>query len=133
VADRQRSADRAIKQGRTVVTHPRTVATRVGHEKNVVPNLDDEGGLSELRLRSLMGAQLRLGIRHLAVVIGVLTALPLVLANTDVLSDNVMFGVPLAWLLVGAGLFPLLLGVALSYNRSITRLEALYNEVVLEQ
>jgi hypothetical protein len=118
------------RSGRTVVTHPRTVATRVARNPLALPDIEDSSGLSELALRSLMRAQLRMGLRYLTLIVGSLVAVPLVLANAKSLAERSLFGVPLPWLVLGAGFFPLLLGVAVSYTRSIARLESAYLNVL---
>jgi hypothetical protein len=118
------------RSGRTVVTHPRTVATRVARSPLALPDIEASSGLSELALRSLMRAQLRMGLRYLAVIVGSLVAVPLVLANAKWLAERSLLGVPLPWLFVGVGFFPLLLGVAVSYTRSIARLELAYLNVL---
>ena len=118
------------RSGRTVVTHPRTVATRLGRDPLELPDIESPSGLSELALKALMGAQLRMGLRYLAVIVFSLTAVPLLMANTTVLAEQTLFGIPAAWLVIGAGFFPLLLGVAVSYTRTIARLEAAYLNVL---
>lgn len=118
------------RSGRTVVTHPRTVATRVARDPMVLPDIEAPSGLSELALHTLMRAQLRMGLRYLAMIVGSLIAVPLLLANTTVFAKRFVFGVPVTWVLVGAGFFPLLLGVAISYSRSIARLESAYLHVL---
>ena len=92
----------------------------------VLPDIETPSGLSELALHALMRAQLRMGLRYLAMIVGSLIAVPLLLANTTVFAERFVFGVPVTWVLVGAGFFPLLLGVAISYSRSIARLESAY-------
>jgi hypothetical protein len=118
------------RSGRTVVTHPRTVATRVARGSLPLPDIESPSGLSELALHTLMRAQLRMGLRYLGVIVACLIIVPLVLANTSVLAEKSVFNVPLTWLVVGGGFFPLLLGIALSYTRSIARLEAAYLQVL---
>jgi hypothetical protein len=123
-------ADSAPSSKRTVVTHPRTVATRVSGGRVELPDLEAPSGLSELALHTLMRAQLRMGLRYLLVIIGALVGVPLLLANTTLLDEKTFVGIPVTWIVVGAGFFPLLLGVAASYTRAITRLEAAYLHVV---
>jgi hypothetical protein len=116
--------------GRTTVTHPRTVATRVARDPLALPNIEQPSGLSELALHTLMRAQLRMGLRYLSVIVFALVAVPLFLVNTSLLDDKSFVGVPVTWIVIGAGFFPLLLGVSVSYTRSISRLEAAYLQMV---
>jgi hypothetical protein len=106
------------------------VATRVARDPLALPNIEQPSGLSELALHTLMRAQLRMGLRYLFVIVFALVAVPLLLVNTSVLDDRTFFGVPITWIVIGAGFFPLLLGVAISYTRAITRLEAAYLQMV---
>jgi hypothetical protein len=122
--------DSPLPSGRTVVTHPRTVATRVARGPLALPDLETPSGLSELALHTLMRAQLRMGLRYLLVIVLALAGVPLLLANTSILDEKTVAGIPVTWIVVGGGFFPVLLGVAISYTRSITRLEAAYLQVL---
>ncbi len=123
-------SDSPLPSGRTTVTHPRTVATRVARGPLALPDLEAPSGLSELALQTLMRAQLRMGLRYLLVIVLALVGVPLLLANTSVLDEKTVVSIPVTWMVVGAGFFPILLGVAVSYTRSITRLEAAYLHVL---
>ena len=106
------------------------MATRVTRDPLALPNTELPSGLSELALQTLMRAQLRMGLRYLFVIVFALVAVPLFLVNTSVLDHRSFIGVPITWIVIGAGFFPLLLGVAVSYTRSISRLEAAYLQMV---
>jgi hypothetical protein len=129
--DHDRGTARPVtRSGRTVVTHPRTVATRVARDSLLLPDIEARSGLSELALQTLMRKQLRMGLRYLAVIVFCLIGVPLALVNSSVLAETTVFSIPLSWLVVGGGFFPLLLGVAVSYTRSIAQLEAAYLQVL---
>jgi hypothetical protein len=109
---------------RRVVTHPRTVATRVGSGMGPLPDLHDTGSLDDAAVRALMRSQLRLGLGYLTIVIVLLASLPLVLVQTNFFNSHSMFGIPLTWLIIGGGLFPIMIAIALFYNRAVERIES---------
>jgi putative solute:sodium symporter small subunit len=111
-------------QQRTVVTHPRTIATRVGARAGPLPDPTGPNALNDLQVRALMRAQLRLGLRYLSMVALLLAVLPIIFATTEVLAATRLFGIPLTWLIIGGGLFPCMIIVALAYNRATDRLES---------
>jgi putative solute:sodium symporter small subunit len=111
---------------RTTVTHPRTIAVRrpgysphAGAAEDVVPLSPVE----LLAVTALMRAQLRLSIRYLAATACVLIGVPLLLVHVAWLSTTTVFGVPLSWVLVGVGFFPLFIVIGAHYTRSVERLE----------
>jgi hypothetical protein len=109
---------------RVTVTHPRTVAPRLGSGERPLIDLDEESPVNDVALRSLMRAQLRLSLTHIAALAILLIAVPLVLANVDWFADHRISGVPLVWIVLGVGLFPALILIARSY---VKRVEALEN------
>lgn len=119
------------KRQRVLVTHPRTVATRVRASAYPVPDADPVP-IGELALRSLMRAQLRLSLRYLAGVALLLAGVPLLLVHVSFLSSHRVFGVPLSWVVVGCGMFPLLVVLAYGYDRRVQRIEDDF-VVVVEQ
>ncbi len=108
---------------RTVVTHPRTVAIRVGSRMGPLPDSNGDDVLDDAAVRVLMRAQLRLGMRYLSIVALLLAALPVIFATTEVLSTTRLAGIPLTWLIIGGGLFPCMIAIALAYNRATDKLE----------
>jgi uncharacterized membrane protein (DUF485 family) len=108
---------------RITVTHPRTVAPRLGSSERPSIDLDEESPVNDVALRSLMRAHLRLSLTHVAALVVLMLAIPLLLANAVELSQRRIFGVPIAWLLLGAGMFPALWLIARSYVRRVEELE----------
>jgi hypothetical protein len=107
---------------RVTVTHPRTVAPRLANGERPQIDLDEESPVNDVALRSLMRAQLRLSLTHIAALATVLIAVPLLLANIDWFADSRILGVPMVWVILGGGMFPSLFLVARSY---VTQVEAL--------
>ena len=68
-----------------------------------------ESPLSEVYLDSLLAAQLRLAGRVLVLLALTVGSLPLVFYAVPDLTEVTPFGIPLSWLLLGVGVYPLLL------------------------
>jgi hypothetical protein len=71
-------------------------------------DLDAESPLGEVYLDSLLAAQLRLAGRVLLLLALAVGSLPLVFFLAPRLAEVAPLGVPLSWLLLGAGVYPLL-------------------------
>ena len=71
-------------------------------------DLDAESPLGEVYLDSLLAAQLRLAGRVLLLLALAVGSLPLVFFLVPRLADVAPLGVPLSWLLLGVGVYPLL-------------------------
>ena len=92
--------------------------------------IDEQTDVGEVYMRSLLRAQLRLGISLLAVVALVLGTLPLVFAWQPRLAAVRIFSVPLPWLLIGVGIYPLLSAAAWWHVRAAERVERDFAEIV---
>ena len=82
-----------------------------------------------LYIRSLIRSQLRLGIVCAIAFVVVLVTVPLVFALVPGLDTVDVGGVPVSWIVLGAGLFPVLIAVAALYVRTATRNEARYRSL----
>jgi len=71
-------------------------------------DLEAESPLSGVYLDSLLAAQLRLAGRILLLLALGVGSLPLVFFVLPDLAEVTPFGIPLAWLLLGVGVYPLL-------------------------
>jgi hypothetical protein len=110
------------------VTGPRTTARTAP----LTPRreIDEQTGVGEVYMRSLMRAQLRLGVSVLAVVAIALGSLPLLFTADPRLSTIRVFSVPLPWLLVGVSIYPLLVVAAWWHVRAAERAERDFAEIV---
>jgi len=79
--------------------------------------IDADTVLGELYLRSLLRTQLRLAVGVLVGLAGTLGALPLVFHLFPELAQSRVFGVPLAFLVLGFLVYPFLLIVGWAYVR----------------
>ncbi|GAA1797877.1 hypothetical protein GCM10009749_01880 [Agromyces neolithicus] len=90
---------------------------------------DPAGDIAAVYVRSLIGSQLRLAVT-VAVGFAVATVLfVLVIALVPGLDDTYLAGVPVSWVLLGAGIYPLVITVAVLYQRAAARNEARYRSL----
>jgi len=124
-----RSAPRNAPQ-RVRVTSPRMGATRRPPSRPATREIDEQTGLGEVYMRSLLRAQLRPGITVIAVLVLVLGTLPAVFAVEPQLAAVRVLSVPLPWLLIGVGVYPALVAAAWWTVRAAERAERDFAEIV---
>ena len=112
---------------RVVVTSP-----RVGRRRptTIASEIDAQSTVGEVYMRSLMRIQLRLALTVvglLAVTVGVL---PLVFQLSSGVRRMHLLGVPLPWLILGVGVYPVILALAVFYVRRAERIEAEFTDMV---
>jgi len=128
VKEREQGAEEPPK--RVAVTSPRTVAVRRPPGRQTLRALDEQDVVGELLIRSLIRAQLLLGLR-LAVVFGsLLGGLPLAFAVVPATRDVTLFGIALPWLVLGLLVYPTLVGGGWLYVRQAERNERDFVELV---
>lgn len=118
------------RPARVSVTHPRTNAVerprRVGVGGPPPPN----DPLPPLAVDAIVAAQWRLAVRSFAVLVGVLVAVPLIVTTVPFVRDRRPLGVPIAWLVFGAGFFPLFLFLGDRYVRASERIDETFTDLV---
>jgi hypothetical protein len=92
--------------------------------------IDEQTGVGEVYMRSLMRQQLRLGLSVLVVVAIGLGSLPLLFTADPRLGAIRILSVPLPWLLVGVSIYPLLVLAAWWHVRAAERAERDFAEIV---
>lgn len=105
-------------------------ATASAPPRTATREIDEQTGIGEIYMRSLLRAQLRLGISVVTVLTLVLGSLPLVFALVPRLGAARLLGVPLPWLLVGMSVYPLLFGLARWHVRAAERAERDFTALV---
>lgn len=114
---------------RVRVTSPRATAGRPRQVK-VASEIDAQTRIGEIYMSSLLRAQMRLA-GLVIITVGVLVAgLPLFFWLFPRLLDVHVFGVPLAWALLGFAVYPFLLLVGWVYIRAAERNERDFTDVV---
>ncbi len=94
---------------------------------------DPAGDISAVYVRSLIRSQLRLAIT-VGVGFAVATVLfVLAIALVPGLDDTYLVGVPLSWVLLGAGIYPLVITVGALYLRAAARNEARYRSLTEDE
>ncbi|WP_193606786.1 hypothetical protein [Nocardioides lijunqiniae] len=95
-------------------------------------DIDDETQLGRVYLGSLLREQLRLALRTIALLVVTVGSLPLAFHLLPRLSAVHVGPVPLAWLLLGALVYPLLVLLGWSYVRRAERNERDFADLMSE-
>lgn len=109
--------------------NPRPERVRVtGPPRRTTPrartgDIDAETRLGSVYLTSLLGEQLRLAARTILVLVLTVGSLPLAFLVAPGLSDVHVLGIPLAWVLLGGAVYPLLVLLGWRYVRRAERNE----------
>ena len=121
--------DDGVAPGRVRVTAPRTRAARRPRYP-VTREIDEQTGLGEAYMRSLVRTQLRLAMRLCAVLAVVVLGLPALFALVPALSAQRAFGLPLAWTVLAGLIYPWFVGCGWWYVRQAERNERDFAELV---
>lgn len=114
---------------RVRVTSPRTVAGRP-RRLRATSEIDAQTRLGEVYMSTLLRAQLRLAGRVVLVLLVLVGGLPLTWWMFPSLDEVRVLGIPLAWLLLGVAVYPLLFGLGWFYVRSAERNEKDFADLV---
>jgi hypothetical protein len=101
---------------------------RVQHDVIGLGDIQNDTG--QLLLRSLIRAQLGLSLMCLALAVAVIASFPVIMALLPSARKLTVAGLPLTLVVLGAGIFPLLMAVGWFYNRQASQLEARFIELV---
>ncbi|MFE2427850.1 hypothetical protein ACFXJ5_14040 [Streptomyces sp. NPDC059373] len=115
---------------RVAVSGPRRRRTGGYSARAGAEDLHAQPRLGQVYVRSLVRDQLRLSVGVLAVLAGVLGGLPAAFALAPGLRTAEVFGIRLAWLLLGIVAYPLLVGVARFHVRYAERVERDFTELL---
>jgi hypothetical protein len=114
---------------RVRVTAPRSPALPPRDSREAAQ--DSEVG--QVFVRSLIRSQLRLALVVAGGFLLILGAFPLLLAVVPGLTETRIGGIPFDWILLGAGIYPLIGVSAWLYVRTATRNEARYRDLAEDQ
>ncbi|XRQ10412.1 hypothetical protein ACN3XK_05800 [Actinomadura welshii] len=120
---------RGIAPGRVLVTGPRTRAVRRPRYP-VTREIDEQTGLGEAYMRSLLRTQLRLAVGLCLVLGAVVAGLPLVFVLFPEVREMPVLGVPLPWLVLGGLIYPGFVACGWWYVRQAERNEDDFAELV---
>ncbi|MEO5317231.1 hypothetical protein PV761_01385 [Arthrobacter sp. CC3] len=110
---------------RVKVTAPRSEAKPVMDSRVAA----EESDVGQVFVRSLIRSQLRLSLVVAAGFLLILLAFPLMLGLVPGLAEATIAGIPFSWLLLGAGIYPVIGLSAWLYIRSASRNEARYRDL----
>ncbi len=109
---------------RVRVTAPRSAPRPAGESREAA----EESDVGQVFVRSLIRSQLRLALVVAIVFLLILSAFPL-LAAVPGLADTRIAGVPFDWILLGAGIYPVIGLSAWLFIRSAARNETRYRDL----
>ncbi|TDE23811.1 DUF485 domain-containing protein [Actinomadura sp. 6K520] len=112
-----------------LVTGPRTRAVR-RPSYPVTREIDEQTGLGEAYMRSLLRAQLRLAVGLCLVLAAVVVGLPLLFAVFPEVSEKTVLGIPLPWVVLGGLIYPGFVLCGWWYVRQAERNEDDFAELV---
>jgi len=127
-SDPRRVAGR-VDSKRTVVFGPGLRPRPTRPIRPLVTEIAEQTEVGDVVLRSLLSAQLRLALLVLILFGSVLGGLPLLFVASPHLTHVKLFGVPVQWLVVGLGVFPLFWAIARLYVHFAERNEAEFVEI----
>ena len=127
-------SDAPTPPARVRVTAPRNAGAATSARTLGSNGADDPAGdIAAVYVRSLIRSQLRLAIT-VAVGFAVATLLfVLAIAFVPGLDDTYLAGVPVSWVLLGAGIYPLVITVGALYLRAAGRNEARYRSLTEDE
>lgn len=114
---------------RVVVSRPARGAVR-RRPRQAASDIDEQTAVGEVYMRSLLRTQLRLGLSALATVLVPLGLLPLIFTVHPPTAELQVGPLPLAWLLLGVLVYPLLVLVGWRYVRQVERNEREFERMV---
>lgn len=114
---------------RVRVTAPRSAPRPAGETREAA----EESEVGQVFVRSLIRSQLRLALVVAGGFLLILGAFPLLLAVVPGLTETRIAGIPFDWILLGAGIYPLIGVSAWLYVRTATRNEARYRDLAKDQ
>ena len=112
---------------RVRVTGPPRLTTRTRARTH---EIDEETVLGTVLMGSLVRAQLRLALVTLAPLVVVAAGVPLLFHLAPAIADVRVAGVPVPWLVLGALVYPLLIGLGWFYVRRAERHEREFADLV---
>ena len=118
---------------RVRVTAPRTGSAAASARPTAHGRGAPTSDIAGVYVRSLIRSQLQLGIVFAAGFVVATALFVLAIAVVPQLDATFVLGVPLSWLLLGVGVYPLAITVGALYVRAASRNEARYRSLTEEE
>jgi hypothetical protein len=103
---------------------------RLQHDVIGIGDVQSDTVYGRLLVRSLTRAQLGLSLLCLAIALAVIASLPVIMALLPSARRVTVAGLPLTLVILGAGIFPVLMAVGWFYTRQASQLEARFIDLV---
>jgi sulfite exporter TauE/SafE len=103
---------------------------RVQHDVIGLGDVQSDTEYGRLLVRSLTRAQLGLSLMCLALAGAVIASFPVIMALLPSARKATVAGLPITLLVLGAGIFPVLMAIGWFYNRQASQLEARFIDLV---
>jgi hypothetical protein len=103
---------------------------RLQHDVIGLGDVQSDTVYGRLLVRSLTRAQLGLSLMCLAIALAVIASLPVIMALLPSARRMTVAGLPLTLVILGAGIFPVLMAVGWFYVRQASQLEARFIDLV---
>ncbi|WP_287932581.1 hypothetical protein [Arthrobacter sp.] len=116
--------------GRVRVVAPRRQARSVRAATSVSQEVAEQSAVGEVMVRSLIRSQLRLALVVSAGFVAALLICWMAVRWVPAFADWRILGIPAAWLMLGAGVYPIIGACAWLYVRAATRNEDRYRDLV---
>ncbi|WP_026538256.1 membrane protein [Arthrobacter sp. 9MFCol3.1] len=115
----------------SVTPNSTPIGTALNGGRSAAASLDaeEETDAGQLFVRSLIRSQLRLGLVVALGFLLIMLAFPLMLGLVPGLADSTIAGLPFDWVLLGAGIYPVIGLSAWLYVRTAARNEARYRDL----
>ena len=132
--DGAQPADRSGAQppARVRVTAPRTSARPSPGSFSVTREMAEHSEVGEVFVASLIRSQLRLALVVAGGFLIILIGIPVLLVVFPAIREVSVLTVPVPWLLLGLGVYPLAIGCAALYVRSASRNERRFKDLIDE-
>ena len=117
---------------RVRVTAPRQAA-KASPSRFAAGEPSEDSDVGKVFVRSLIRSQLRLALVVSCGFLVILAAFALILVYGPGVAETRIAGIPLDWLLLGLGIYPVIGLSAWLYNRAAARNEARYRDLVEEK
>ena len=115
---------------RVRVTSPYADRTRSRPRPTAASEIDAQTEVGEIYVRALLRTQLRQALGTLLLLAGTVGLLPLAFHLVPALTEHRVLGMPLSWVLLAFGCYPVLIALAWRYVRASERNEAEFVHVV---
>jgi len=115
---------------RVRVTSPWTERPRLSNRRTATSEIDAQSEVGEIYLRTLLRAQLRLGLSILVALGLTIGVLPVLFWLAPGLTSTYVLGMPVSWVVLAFGCYPVLVLLAWRYVRRAERNEQAFARVV---